>query len=99
VVSLIRAARARAQQAANTEMVGLYGRLGEYLHHKIEADGWAKGTVMKMAACIALREPGEARLFAAEPVAQSAVLRDLPGRRKTLTTGATFAVNPQPHHS
>ena len=58
VVSLIRAARGRALQAANTEMVGLYWRLGEYLHHKIEADGWAKGTVVKLAAYIALREPG-----------------------------------------
>ena len=59
VVSLIRAARGRALQAANTEMVGLYWRLGEYLHHKIEADGWAKGTVVKLAAYIALREPGK----------------------------------------
>ena len=58
MVSLIRAARGRALQAANTEMVGLYWRLGEYLHHKIEADGWAKGTVVKLAAYIALREPG-----------------------------------------
>ena len=58
VVGMIQAARGRALQAANTEMIDLYWRLGDNLHHKIEADGWAKGTVVQLAAYIAQREPG-----------------------------------------
>lgn len=58
VVSLIHAARQRAVQAVNTELIDLYWRIGEHLHHKIEADGWAKGTVVQLAAYIAQREPG-----------------------------------------
>ena len=58
VVSLIRAARGRALQAVNTEMVDLYWRLGQYLHDKIQADGWAKSTVVRLAAYIAHRDPG-----------------------------------------
>ena len=48
----------QALQAVNTELIDLYWRIGEYLHHKIEADGWAKGTVVQLAAYIAQREPG-----------------------------------------
>lgn len=58
VVTLIQTARQRALQAVNTELIDLYWRIGEYLHHKIEADGWAKGTVVQLAAYIAQREPG-----------------------------------------
>ncbi len=50
VVQLIHAARQRAMQAVNTELIDLYWRIGAYLHHKIEADGWAKGTVVQLAA-------------------------------------------------
>ena len=39
-----------------------------------------------------------ARLFAAEPVSHAAVLRGLPGRPETLTTGETNALDPQPDH-
>ena len=59
VVSLIRAARQRAAQVVNTEVIDLYWRIGQYLHQKIEADGWAKGTVLRLAAYIAQREPGK----------------------------------------
>jgi len=55
VVNLIRAARQRAAQVVNTEVIDLYWRIGQYLHHKIEADGWAKGTVVQLAAYIAKR--------------------------------------------
>ena len=58
VVTLIQAARQRALQTVNTELIDLYWRIGEYLHLKIEADGWAKGTVVQLAAYIARREPG-----------------------------------------
>jgi predicted nuclease of restriction endonuclease-like (RecB) superfamily len=58
IVELIRAARQRAVRAVNTELIDLYWRIGDYLHHKIESDGWAKGTVVQLAGYIAQREPG-----------------------------------------
>lgn len=58
VVSLIRDARHGAAQAVNKTLIDLYWRVGEYLHFKIEADGWSKGTVVQLAAYIAKREPG-----------------------------------------
>lgn len=91
VVNLIRAARQRAAQVVNTEVIDLYWRIGQYLHHKIEADGWAKGTVVKLAAYIAQREPGERgfssqnlwrmrQFFETYPASSklSPLLRDLP---------------------
>ncbi len=41
VVSLIHAARQRAVQAVNTELIDLYWSIGASLHHKIDANGWA----------------------------------------------------------
>ena len=58
VVGFIQTARGRSLLAVNTEVIDLYWRIGDYLHHKIEADGWAKGTVVQLAAYIARREPG-----------------------------------------
>ena len=58
IVELIRAARQQAARAVNTELIELYWRIGDYLHRKIESDGWAKGTVVQLAAYIAQREPG-----------------------------------------
>jgi predicted nuclease of restriction endonuclease-like (RecB) superfamily len=58
VVTLIRGARGRATRAVNAEIIELYWRIGQYLHQRIEADGWSKGTVEKLAAYIAQREPG-----------------------------------------
>ncbi len=57
VVELIRSARKRALQAVNTELIDLYWRIGEHLHRKIENDGWGKGTIVRLAAFIAQREP------------------------------------------
>lgn len=65
VVGLIRAARQNAAHAVNTELIDLYWRIGQYLHHRIEADGWAKGTVVQLATYIAQREPGS-RGFSAQ---------------------------------
>ena len=58
IVELIQVARLHAVRAANVEMIELYWRIGDYLHRKIESDGWAKGTVVQLAAYIAQREPG-----------------------------------------
>ena len=57
VVGLIQAARQRASLAVNVELIDLYWRVGSYLQHKIEMDGWAKGTVVQLAAYIAEYEP------------------------------------------
>lgn len=58
VVKLIHTSRQRAMRAVNIKLIDLYWLIGEYLHHKIEADGWAKGTVVQLAGYIAQREPG-----------------------------------------
>lgn len=65
VLDLIQGARQRVARAANAEVIDLYWRIGQYLHQRIEADGWAKGTVEQLAAYIALREPGR-RGFSAQ---------------------------------
>lgn len=65
VISLIRSARQRVEKTANAEMIDLYWRIGQYLHRRIEADGWAKATVMQLAAYIGQREPGR-RGFSAQ---------------------------------
>ena len=91
VVGLIRAARQRAAHAVNTAVVDLYWHIGQYLHHKIEADGWAKGTVVQLAAYVARREPGRGgfsaqnlwrmrQFYQAYPAAEllSTGLRELP---------------------
>jgi predicted nuclease of restriction endonuclease-like (RecB) superfamily len=65
VVHLIQAARQRVARAANAEVIELYWRIGQYLHQRIDADGWAKGTVEQLAAYIAQREPGR-RGFSAQ---------------------------------
>ena len=58
IVELIRAARQRVARAVNTALIELYWRIGDYLHRQIESDGWAKSTVVQLAAHIAQREPG-----------------------------------------
>jgi predicted nuclease of restriction endonuclease-like (RecB) superfamily len=58
IVDLIRAARQKAVRAVNTELIDLYWRIGDYLHRKIQSAGWAKGTVVELAAYIARCEPG-----------------------------------------
>lgn len=65
VLGLIRSARQRVARAANAEVIDLYWHIGQYLHHRIEADGWAKGTVVQLAAYIGTREPGR-RGFSAQ---------------------------------
>ncbi|SOE06327.1 Predicted nuclease of restriction endonuclease-like (RecB) superfamily, DUF1016 family [Variovorax sp. YR752] len=65
VLQLIQGARRRVARAANAEVIQLYWHIGQYLHQRIEADGWAKGTVEQLAAYIALREPGR-RGFSAQ---------------------------------
>ncbi|MDH0864990.1 PDDEXK nuclease domain-containing protein [Mitsuaria sp. GD03876] len=58
VVNLIRAGRQHALSLVNTALIDLYWAIGQHLHRRIESDGWAKGTVVQLAAYIAEREPG-----------------------------------------
>ncbi|MBK8411848.1 MAG: DUF1016 family protein [Sandaracinaceae bacterium] len=58
VLTLIEAARSRAYQAINTELVGLYWQLGEYINEKIDNAEWGDGVVDELAATLAHRYPG-----------------------------------------
>jgi predicted nuclease of restriction endonuclease-like (RecB) superfamily len=58
VLALIEAARRRAYQAVNTELVGLYWELGEYISKKIESAQWGEGVVDALAVTIAREYPG-----------------------------------------
>lgn len=50
VLALIEAARGRAFQAVNVELVGLYWQLGEYISKKIASAEWGDGVVDELAA-------------------------------------------------
>lgn len=58
VLALIEAARHRAYQAVNTELVGLYCQLGEYISEKIASAAWGDSVVEELAATIAREYPG-----------------------------------------
>jgi predicted nuclease of restriction endonuclease-like (RecB) superfamily len=58
VLDLIETARGRAYQAVNTELVGLYWQLGEYISKKIASAEWGDGVVDELAATIARQYPG-----------------------------------------
>ena len=55
---MIDAARRRAYQAINTELVDLYWELGEYISRKIASAEWGDGVVDELAATIARHYPG-----------------------------------------
>ena len=58
MLALIEAARRRAYQAVNTELVGLYWQLGEYIGKKIASAEWGDGVVDDLAATLAREYPG-----------------------------------------
>ncbi len=58
VVALIEAARGRAYQAVNAELVAHYWELGEYISRKIASAEWGDGVVDELAADLARRYPG-----------------------------------------
>lgn len=57
VVALIEAARGRAYQAVNAELVAHYWELGEYISRKIASAEWGDGVVEELAADLARRYP------------------------------------------
>ncbi len=58
VLSLIDAAKRRAYQAVNVELVSLYWQVGEYISKKIASAEWGDGVVVELARAIARRYPG-----------------------------------------
>ena len=57
IIGLIQSARQRAFQAVNTELIGLYWRVGEYISRKLAPAAWGEGVVDELARYIALRHP------------------------------------------
>ena len=57
IISLISAARGRAFQAVNTELIGLYWRVGQYVSRKLESAAWGEGVVDELAHYIVRQEP------------------------------------------
>ena len=58
VLALIDAAKRRAYQAVNTELVGLYWRIGEHIGKKLASAEWGDGVVDELAAAIGREHPG-----------------------------------------
>jgi predicted nuclease of restriction endonuclease-like (RecB) superfamily len=57
IVGLIQSARTRAFQAVNTELIGLYWRVGEYISAKLATAAWGEGVVDELARFIAQKHP------------------------------------------
>ena len=57
VSGLIVAAKQRAFQAVNQELVTLYWTIGEYLHQQVSTAAWGKAVIKELAAFIAQTEP------------------------------------------
>ena len=57
IVGLIQSARRRAFQAVNTELIGLYWRVGEYISAKLATAAWGEGVVDELARYIAQKHP------------------------------------------
>lgn len=58
VLGIIQQAKLRCLLTVNTELMDHYWKMGDYLHHKIKADGWKKLTVVELSAFIARHQPG-----------------------------------------
>ena len=59
VVGLIEQARQRAYQAVDSELVGLYWRVGQYISAKLAAAVWGEGVVDRLAQHLARTMPGQ----------------------------------------
>jgi predicted nuclease of restriction endonuclease-like (RecB) superfamily len=58
VVEMIEAARAKAYQAVNKELVGLYWRIGQYISRKLARAQWGDSVVDELAKHLAQKMPG-----------------------------------------
>ena len=59
IVGLIEQARQRAYQAVDSELVGLYWRIGQYISAKLAAAVWGEGLVDHLAQHLARTMPGQ----------------------------------------
>ncbi|PNY79491.1 PDDEXK nuclease domain-containing protein [Deinococcus koreensis] len=57
VLTLIRQAQGQALRQVNRDLIELYWRVGEYLHHKTGAEGWGRGTVQQLATWLSAEHP------------------------------------------
>lgn len=57
ITSLINAARHRAFQAVNTELIDLYWRVGEYISRKLDSAAWGESVVDDLARYIKKQHP------------------------------------------
>lgn len=57
IVGLITAARGRAFQAVNTELIELYWRVGQFISRKLESAAWGEGVVDELARYIVRQQP------------------------------------------
>jgi predicted nuclease of restriction endonuclease-like (RecB) superfamily len=58
ILSIIQAARQRAFQAVNVELIDLYWQVGQTISRKIEAAEWGDGVVPQLAEFLARTQPG-----------------------------------------
>ncbi len=98
VVGLIEQARQRAYQAVNTELVGLYWQIGQYVSRKLAAAGWGEGVVDRLAQHLARTMPG-LRGFSVQNLWRMRQFNETYRDDPKLSALVSFALNPQPHHS
>jgi hypothetical protein len=91
VLSLIAAARQRAYQAVNTELVGLYWELGGFISRKISSAEWGDGVVDELAATIAREYPGLRGFTRPNRFRMRQFFEAYEGGRKSLSTTETIA--------
>lgn len=58
VAGLIKSSRDSAIKAVNTEMIGLYWKIGEYIQRRIENQQWGQSVVEDLARYLQQKEPG-----------------------------------------
>lgn len=57
VIKLIEAARQKAFQAVNTQLIDLYWQIGAYISQKLASAEWGDGVVAQLAVYIAKQQP------------------------------------------
>ncbi len=58
LLQMIESAREHTLAIVNTTLIELYWQIGEYISHRIDTEGWGKGTVTALSAYIQKRQPG-----------------------------------------
>ncbi|HQU46128.1 MAG TPA: DUF1016 N-terminal domain-containing protein [Pirellulales bacterium] len=99
VLELIDAARTRTIAAANTALIDLYWQIGEHISQRIAASGWGAGNGHGARRVHPPPAAERAGVFGSKPVADAAVLRNLPLLAKTLSNAERIAVDAQPTDS